>query len=536
MDCIRRIVVTVTSVWLISFACVASAQDQGEAEFRSANEQFRSGNFVGAREAYESAIAAGFDSALLRYNLGIAHYRLGDYTRAELALQQAAEDPRLAPMAIYNIGLANLADDRMAAAESRFQQVIRISPDPDLSELAARALASARANQRSETRSTREAIRRPAYREPDPPVGDLYFLIAARYGTDDNVYRTPSSSYIDLAQTGQPLVTPAPQSAGFVPVDMLVHYRITAEDQGTEFDFSYRLNGDFYDSAFSNANLLTQRFEMGANVDLEGRHSRRLEADFFAVSHDETNFDPDTGVDRDINGQDISDRFSYRGAGLDASYEQSMSRWAFGFDTRLERRGYRDTVLVTRYDHEFYHLNLWGARELNARTELFFAAKSYRREYDARRARNSAGVLLLTSPTLEYVYSAGEVGVERRFSELLSLTASIHRVERTDNFEGYSDYSQSSVQLSLDYEPNRRMRVRFLARLRSYDYPNAFAFNDPAGGALEVDSTNAEVDFEYRFTSRLAVWSEILMRDDSSTDPRVNYARNRVITGIKWRL
>ena len=537
MECIKRIAWTATSVWLVLISGLVAAQDDGETLMRLGNQAFRAGAYADARDSYLESLSSGFDSALLRYNLGVAHYRLGNFAAAELALERASAHPSLAPLATYNLGLTSLAAGWLDAAETRFQRVLEISTDPELSALAMRALERARVRSRElpDVDEDRPTSRRRQYREPDPPIGDLYFVVAARYGIDDNVYRSPSSAYVDLAQAGQPTVTPVKQSAGFTPVDLLTYYTIAAEEQNTEFNFVYRMNGDFYDSVYSNANEITQRFEMGADVMLEGKHARKLETTFFATIHDETNFDPDTGVDRDVGGQDISDRFSYNGAGLESSYEHAMDRWVVGFDTRIERRNYEDAPVVTRYDHEFYHIDLWTERQLSESMDLFFSLQSYTREYDARRARNSNGVLLTANPTLEYSYAAADVGVERRFGTGFSLNAAYQRVERTDNFEGYSNYSQNLLSLGIEYRPNRRMHIDLSVRARSYDYPNAFAFNDPVGGPLEIDSTNAEVDFEYRFNSRISIWSEFLLRDESSTDPRLNYARNRAIVGIKWR-
>jgi tetratricopeptide (TPR) repeat protein len=535
MECIKRIAWTATSVWLLLAGGPAMAQGNGEALMRVGNEAFRNGAYEAALESYRQALADGFDSAVLRYNLGVAHYRLGQYAEAELALERASAEPSLEALATYNLGLTSLAAGWPGQAESHFERVIAISADQNLTTLAGRALDRARAREVATIRDNRPLPGRRLYREPDPPVGDLYFAVAVRYGTDDNVYRSPSAAYVDLTQAGLPTVTPIKQSAGFMPVDLLAHYTITDENQNTAFNFAYQLNGDFYDSAFSNANEITQRFEIGAELALEGKRERMLEAIFFGVTHDETNFDPDTGVDRDVGGQDISDRFSYNGAGIETSYEHPLTNWAFGFDTRIERRSYEDAPVVTRYDHEFYHVDLWGARYLSESMDLFFAVHSYRREYDARRARDLNGFLLTANPTLEYVYAAAELGIERRFAAGFSLNASFQRVERGDNFEGYSDYSQNMLRLGVEYRPSSRLRIDLSVRGRTYDYPNAFAFNDPLGGPLNVDSTNAEIDFEYRFSSRFAIWSEFLLRDESSSDPRLAYARNRAIIGIKWR-
>lgn len=543
MDRINRIAWIATSVWLVFSAESAMAQNSGQALMLAGNAAFRAGDYTEARDAYRDALDAGYDSALLQYNLGVVYYRLGEYAEAELALEKACSDPGLAALATYNLGLTSLAAGWVDDARSRFEQVTATSTDSALIDLARRALdrmhettlADPVAVRSTGTRDRTAASRRPNWSKPVPPIGDFYFVVAARYGMDDNIYRTPSAPYVDPSQTGLPTVTPIKQSGEFMPVDMLARYSIHAEDQSTEYVLAYRMNGDFYDSAYANANEVTQRFEIGADIALRGKHERTLETKFFGVTHDETNFDPDTGVGRDIAGQDISDRFSYHGAGMRSSYEHSIVRWAYGFDARIERRSYEDAPVVTRYDHDFYHLDLWTKRRFGEASALVFSLTSYRRDYDARRARDLAGVLSSANPALTYSYAAAEVGLEQSLSERLGLDVAYRRIERSDNFEGYADYSQNMLQVGLTYRPSRRMRIEFSATARSYDYPNAFAFNDPLGGQLAVDATNAEIDFEYGITSHISIWSDVLMRDESSTDPRINYTRNRAILGIKWR-
>ena len=53
--------------------------------------------------------------------------------------------------------------------------------------------------------------------------------------------------------------------------------------------------------------------------------------------------------------------------------------------------------------------------------------------------------------------------------------------------------------------------------------------------SVDWEFASAEIDLEYRFNSKISIWSEFLLRDESSSDPRLNYARNRAIVGIKWR-
>ena len=69
---------------------------------------------------------------------------------------------------------------------------------------------------------------------------------------------------------------------------------------------------------------------------------------------------------------------------------------------------------------------------------------------------------------------------------------------------------------------------------RTFDYPNAFAFNDPVGGPLDMDTTDAAFVSRFRLTRHFSIWSEVQYNDVSSTDQRITYDRLRGILGIQW--
>ena len=70
------------------------------------NAQFRTGAYEDARQSYEAASAAAPRSAIARFNLGAAAYRLGNYVQAQEAFVEALDDgdPRLASRSQYNLG------------------------------------------------------------------------------------------------------------------------------------------------------------------------------------------------------------------------------------------------------------------------------------------------------------------------------------------------------------------------------------------------------------------------------------------------
>ena len=173
------------------------------------------------------------------------------------------------------------------------------------------------------------------------------------------MYRSPSASYVDLSDPAQPLVTPVVQSASFMPAELHALYALDNESGDTEFKFRYDMNGAFYDAEFSNATEVDQTLSMGADIVLGETERRRRSVDtaFFVGTHTETNFDPDDGLARDIvtivNGQpvveDISDRFSYKDAGVRGRFVHTLGRITWGLDLRFERDEYDPTEAVANF-------------------------------------------------------------------------------------------------------------------------------------------------------------------------------------------
>lgn len=514
----------------------ASAQPGGRALMAEGNDLFRSGLYRAALLRYREASAAGLDTPLLHYNLGVTHYKLEQYGAAQVELELASRDSRLAPLALFNLGLASRARNERAAAERWFNLALERAEQRDLRKLIERALASLdRGDAPALARERRPSPR--FYAPEEPRIGRFNLLAIARLGQSDNVYRSPADPYVDLSQPGQPTVTPVVQSGSFMPVDLIAEYVLHNEAGDTDFNFTYRLDGDFYDSEFSNASELSQRFEIGADLDLrakEGRH-RTLDSAFVLRDHQETNFDPDDGLDRDIAGEDISERFSYKSAGAEGDFEHGIGRWIWGFDMRFERRQYEDTPVVRNYDHEFYFTRASVEYAFNEQTRFKVDGRFYRRLYDERLSRDLGGVLLNTNPVLTYHYRAYRIGIEREVARNFEVGFDYLRVDRMDQFVGYNDYDQHVYRLRATYRPHPRFRISMAALSRTYDYAVAFAFNDPAAGLRELDRTDAELLFEYQITRKFSLWAELDMENVASTDPRAEYARSRSMIGVKWR-
>ena len=81
---------------IIGMAPVTAAQGDTEAFLKRGNAEFRAGNFEQALIEYSDALAYGNDSALLFFNMGSAHYKLGEFYQAGQAFEEAAKNEELA--------------------------------------------------------------------------------------------------------------------------------------------------------------------------------------------------------------------------------------------------------------------------------------------------------------------------------------------------------------------------------------------------------------------------------------------------------
>jgi tetratricopeptide (TPR) repeat protein len=515
-------------------AGAALAQSAAEL-FAEGNALVRSGVYRTALLRYREAAAAGFDTPLLHYNVGVVYYTLGEFAAAADEFARAAGAPELTALASYNRGLAQRAAGDHAAATLSFQAAADSADDRDLRRLATSAAASPQAFTATETRPARRAPRVTV--EPEGRIGEFRLLAAARLGQDDNVYEAPADSYVDLSDTTQPIVIPIVRSGSFMPVELHAVYVLGNESGDTDFSFRYDLDGNFYGTEVANATVVDQRLLMGADIVLgeRERRSRLLDTAFLVRTHRETNFNPDDGVVRDIDGEDISDRFSYKGAGVRGEFVHRLGRWLGGFMLTAERRVYARTTAVANYDHDYFYAGVDLAYDLSEVMTLRGTLTSYRRVYDTRPARDLTGALLTTNPAQEYRYLGLELGVVRQLGRAVELTADYLRLERADEFLGYYDYTEDALRVRATFRPTPRFDLSLGAIARTHDYPRAFAFNVVAGGPLEIDDLEGELMAEFRLTERLTMFGELTMLDTSSSDARVAYARTRTMLGVEWR-
>ena len=499
---------------------------------REANHLFRSKVYAAALERYQEAEKAGLSSPLLDYNMGLTCYRLGKYDEAVTHLERAYHDESLAALAAYNLGLAERAGGHADAAARWFDAAATHAVGTPLEKLARQSLAVPQSD------LALAANRPPRHKELEPqrPIGQLDIVVRTGYGSDSNPNRAPSEPYVDLAAPGSPTVVPEAVPSVYSPLQATVQYTLHNEDTKTDFVFGYDVDADYYAQYYANDEN-SQRVRMGANMLLgdTGTRRRLLETQLYAVKHYHRNYDPDNGVDRTLNDEEIWKQYNYTGAGLQADFQHELGKWQWGFNTLLEHRAYDEVPVIASYDQDLYLFKLRAGYAFTERTSVRVALHSYRREAVERQSRDLDGSLLSTYPPLDYSYQGVELGVTQRVLRWMSLDVSYMRLDRTDGFQGYMDYTQDILGARVVMRPGKRWTISAGVTQRSYDYANAFAFNDPNSGPKTLDDTIADFGVNFDVMKSLSISVDLASTDVTSSDPRAAYTRQRSLIGAVWR-
>jgi hypothetical protein len=498
------------------------------------NRAFRAGHPDQAVALYQQAQKLGDSSPRVWFNLGVAQYRAGHYTQAIRALSVAARNAELAPQAWYNLGLTYWAGKDVRNAEACFEWAQRFAREDRLRQLAMRAL--------QELRSGRESPR--SYRDDEEedqdqksiqrPRAAPSIFMALRYGTDDNVYRTPDSPYIDLSRRTQPLITPTPQSGTFTEAKLRVASgaRTRHHIRGT-YDFDGQLH---MESALKAADERSQRLALSSDTRF-GKHGRlRFLTLTDVAQHKEINFDPDNGIERSsASGENLSDRFSYLSAGTRWNLEQAVGPATVGLRAKVEMRDYAETQSVAEYDHNFLLTGAYVEWPFGAATRVSAGYDRFRRDYDDRIARDLSGTLAAGNPLLIYDYDRFFTTARVKWGRRAYVRLTAERTERTDDFVGYNDYEQMGVRLAAEWSVSRAVRLSAQFAYFDYDFPNAFAFDVPAGGPQTLTYLDGELAVRINLWRNLSLWGAARTRDVSSPDTRADYSRRQFPIGLQWQ-
>lgn len=522
---------------LAAVGCLAlcgPALADAQASFEDGNRLFRDDLYWAALLRYGEAREQGMDTPLLHYNTGVAHYKAGQHGRARDSFLEAALSPQLRVVSHYNLGLNAYAAGDLDEALDWFRRARDQEENETIQEYAIAAIGRINAEVRTTDPVIVAEVRR---REAEQPVAGLDVRARIGVGSDDNIFRTPAEPYIDLADPAFPIVVPEIYSGVFVPVELRAGYHINTSPL-EKFFGAYRLDARFYDGdTENNADEFFHELRFGSEYDRreDGRVSRVYSA-FALAQHDEQYVDPDTGNPRTSGGQEITDRMNYVRYGPELNIVQRWGGFGFAFRMKGQLWDYEDTEIVPEYDHEYF---LFGANvqyRLPWDTLFRLSVEKSSRRYSERPAFDLNGDQFVTNPALRYDYLEYGFTVRQRMFDSFWFGFGYEIMDREDRYVGYNDFTRNSYSFDLHWSPGGRFALAMSGWYRDYDYPNAFAFNNPGAGEKTLETLDAEILATFLLGRHFWLEAEIDYRETASTDTRIEYDRTWYSLSLVWEL
>jgi len=499
--------------------------------FSDGNRLFRDDLYWAALLRYRQAREEGMDTPLLNYNMGIAHYRADQHVRARDALLKALHDPSLRVAAHFNLGLNAYELGDLDEALRWF----RLARDQNESEKLWRFSVVAISRINAERVQPDEFDVRVAERKKKKKFTDLDLRARVGFGSDDNVFRSPSQDYIDFDDPTLPLISPVVQSGVFTPVSLRARYMINSlKYEG--FYVEYRLAGRYYqDEELENGNESLHQASFGNEYRRrEGERERRVSSAFRVARHDETYYDPDNGGNRFVGGVDISDRMNYMRYGPELSFLQKNNRLSLGFQMKAQLLNYEETAATSEYDHEYFLLRLHGQYKFATTSLLRITLEGFSRRFSDRPSYDLDGRQRLGNPNIRYDYYSLGLTARQRIFDSLWFGIDVKRRVRTDQYLGYNDYDRDSFGLELHWTPAERFTFEANGIYKLYDYPNAFAFNNPVVGRKTQETAEINVIGAFEMTRHLSIVAAARYHETVSNDTRIQYERNQITLGVLW--
>jgi len=520
---------------LVAVVCLLQPGDafaaSARAMFADGNRLFRDDLYWAALLRYRQAEEAGMDTPLLHYNAGVAHYRAQQHIRARESLIKAAREPRLRAMSHYNLGLNSYAANDIDDALHWLRKARDQQNNEKISELARIAIARLL----SESRKSDPVVIVQEAKKAERKLVDIDLSGRISFGNDSNVFRTPSQSYVDLADPNTPTVDPVVQSGSFVPYDFLAKVSINSLENESFFG-AYRLGGRFYqDTLLSNGDEYHHELSFGSEYHRRDKgRERKIFSAFAVAQHSNTYFDPDDGAERVAGGQNIADRMSYYRYGPEIWFRQSFKKFSFGGRFKGQLWNYNDVIAVPEYDHEYLALGLNAQYRFTRTSLLRITADAYTRRFGDRPAFELDGRQLLGNPTIEYEYIEFGVTTRQRVGRGFWFGFDYARTERQDKYLGYNNYIRDTYNVEFNWQLGKKFRLEASAYYRVYDFENAFAFHNPVAGPKTLETVNGSLFATYKLAWDLTLILQYDYRDVASNDTRIAYDRAQYLFGIRW--
>jgi hypothetical protein len=295
------------------------------------------------------------------------------------------------------------------------------------------------------------------------------------------------------------------------------------------------LNGQYFlDKELENANEYLHQLSFGNEyLRREDNRERRVDSAFRVALRQKVYYDPDDGGSRDVDGEDADDRMNYLRYGPTFLAQESGERFAIGAGIRGELWDYEETALP-QYDHEYFRARLYGQYKFTKSSLLRLTGEYYTRRYSGRVSRDLDGQQRIGNPNIRYDYVALALRVRQRIMDSMWIGIDASRTQRTDRYVGYFDYTRDSAGLEFHWSPGYRFDLEASGVYSRYDFPNAFAFHNPAQGERTQESLLARALVSYRVKPRLSIFVEARHKETVSTDIRIQYDRTQYILGVRW--
>lgn len=509
-----------------------SSAQSADSSFEDGNRLFRDDLYWAALLRYRQAADAGMDTPLLHYNTGVAHYRAKQHIRARAALLKAAQSPGLRVLSHYNLGLNAYAAGDVDDALRWFRQARDQEENAEISRLARIAIARLQALEANAD----TVLARVEKRAEERKLAELDLTARVGFGNDDNVFRTPKQDYIDFADPDLPLVTPVAVSGAFIPVDFAAKYSVNSF-KFENFFGQYRLTGRYYqDKELDNANEFSHEVRFGSEFRRKtDTRDRRVYSAFTIAQHDETYYDPDNGIQREVNGELIDDRLNYVRYGPEMMFQQAHAKLSYGLRIKGQLWNYATTDVVPEYDHEYFQFGANLQYRFTSTSLVRLTVDKSSRRFGDRPSFDLNGQLLITNPTVRYDYLEAGLVARQRITSKMWFGFSYERSERTDRYVGYNDYTRDEYGFDFQWRVGQRFRMDLNGYYRNYNYPNAFAFHNPIAGVKTLEGVGGNLLASYRMTRGLSIVAEAIIRESTSTDTRIGYDRALFSLGVTWQ-
>ena len=320
-----------------------------------------------------------------------------------------------------------------------------------------------------------------------------------------------------------------------MPVSLSARYKINSlEYEG--FYVEYRMAGRYYqDKELEAGDEYQHQASFGNEYRRrDGERERRVSSAFKVALHDETYYDPDNGGDRTIGGVSIGDRMNYMRYGPELSFLQKNKNLSLGFQIRAQLWDYEETTVTSEYDHEYFLLRLHGQYKFTPSSLLRVTLEGFSRRFSDRRSYDLDGQQRLGNPDIRYDYYSLELTARQRILDSLWFGFDVKRRTRTDQYVGYNDYDRDSYSVEIHWTPVDNFELEANGVYNLYDFPNAFAFNNPIVGRKTQETAEINLIGTFQMTRHLSLFGTARYRETISNDTRIQYERNQFTLGVLW--